>query len=177
MENRTEERRNIVRTCRDVTRKARVHLELNLARNIKESKEGFFKYISDKRKTRKCGFIAEWGGFSGDEGKHGVIECLPCFRRPALRNSRCWRKERKSCLLPLLKEDQDRDYLGKLDTHKSMVSNGVQPLGAEGAGRCHCYATLHHLWKVKENRGGAWGLRKARVTAVFTKGKMEDPSN
>lgn len=53
--------------------------------------------------------------------------------------------EGKSCLLPLLKEDQDRDHLGKPDSHKSMVSDEVQPLGAEGAGRCCCYATLHHL--------------------------------
>lgn len=59
MENRTEECRSIVRRCRDVTRRARIHLELNLARNIKESREGFFKCISEKRKTRKCGFIAE----------------------------------------------------------------------------------------------------------------------
>lgn len=49
----------MVRTCRDVTRRARIHLELNLARNIKESREGLFKCISEKRKTRKCGFIAE----------------------------------------------------------------------------------------------------------------------
>lgn len=51
MENKTEECRNIVRLCRDVARKSRVHLELNLARHVKDNKEGFFKYIGDKRKT------------------------------------------------------------------------------------------------------------------------------
>ena len=44
---------NVVRTCRDVTRKAKVHLELNLARDVKDNKKGFFKYISRKRKTRE----------------------------------------------------------------------------------------------------------------------------
>jgi len=34
-------------------RKAKVHLELNLARDVKDKKKGFFKYISSKRKTRE----------------------------------------------------------------------------------------------------------------------------
>jgi len=33
-------------------RKAKVHLELNLARDVKDNKKSFFKYISSKRKTR-----------------------------------------------------------------------------------------------------------------------------
>ncbi|PKU36582.1 rna-directed dna polymerase from mobile element jockey-like [Limosa lapponica baueri] len=48
-----KEYRNIVRTCRDATRKVRSHLELNLARDAKDNKKGFFKYISSKRKTRE----------------------------------------------------------------------------------------------------------------------------
>ncbi|GAB0184039.1 mitochondrial enolase superfamily member 1 [Grus japonensis] len=48
-----EEYRNIVRVCRDATRKTKAHLELNLARDVKDNKKGFFKYISSKRKTRE----------------------------------------------------------------------------------------------------------------------------
>ncbi|GAB0188533.1 mitochondrial enolase superfamily member 1 [Grus japonensis] len=48
-----EEYRNVVRVCRDATRKAKAHLELNLARDVKENKKGFFKYISSKRKNRE----------------------------------------------------------------------------------------------------------------------------
>jgi len=48
-----EEYRNIVRVCKDATRKAKVHLELNLARDIKDNKKGFFNYIISKQKTRK----------------------------------------------------------------------------------------------------------------------------
>ena len=33
--------------------KAKVHLELNLAREVKDNKKGFFKYISRKRMTRE----------------------------------------------------------------------------------------------------------------------------
>jgi len=49
----SEEYRSVVRACRDATRKAKVHLELNLARNVKDNKKGFFKYISSKWKTRE----------------------------------------------------------------------------------------------------------------------------
>ncbi|GAB0190273.1 hypothetical protein GRJ2_001492600 [Grus japonensis] len=38
-----EEYRNIVRVRRDATRKAKAHLELNLARDVKDNKKGFFR--------------------------------------------------------------------------------------------------------------------------------------
>jgi len=38
-----EEYRNIVRACREATRKAKAHLELNLAMDVKDNKKGFFK--------------------------------------------------------------------------------------------------------------------------------------
>ena len=47
-----EEYSNVVTACRDATRKAKAHLQLNLARDVKNNKKGFFNYISSKRKTR-----------------------------------------------------------------------------------------------------------------------------
>jgi len=47
-----EEYRNVVRACRDATRKAKVHLEFKLTRDVKDNKKGFSNYISSKRKTR-----------------------------------------------------------------------------------------------------------------------------
>jgi len=44
-----EEYRNIVRACRE----AKVHLELNMARDVKDNKKGFFKYFSIKQNTRE----------------------------------------------------------------------------------------------------------------------------
>lgn len=44
--------RNTIRVCRVVIRKARAHLELSLAKDIKD-KEGFYKYISCTRKIRE----------------------------------------------------------------------------------------------------------------------------
>jgi len=47
-----EEYRNVVKACRDAIRKAKVHLELKLTRDVKNNKKGFFNYISSKWKTR-----------------------------------------------------------------------------------------------------------------------------
>ncbi|KGL73735.1 hypothetical protein N309_09201, partial [Tinamus guttatus] len=48
-----EEYRNIVRKCRDATRKAKARLESELARDVRDNKKGFYKYSSSKRKTRE----------------------------------------------------------------------------------------------------------------------------
>ncbi|GAB0178125.1 mitochondrial enolase superfamily member 1 [Grus japonensis] len=48
-----EEYRNIVGVCREAMGKAKAHLELNLARDVKNNKKDLFKYISSKRKTRE----------------------------------------------------------------------------------------------------------------------------
>jgi len=48
-----DEYRNVVRACRDAARKAKVHLELNLAAVVKDNKKGFFKHINSKQKTRE----------------------------------------------------------------------------------------------------------------------------
>jgi len=39
--------------CRDEVRKAKAKLELNLARNAKSDKKGFYRYVSQKRKVKE----------------------------------------------------------------------------------------------------------------------------
>lgn len=48
-----EEYRNVAKVCRDVTRKVKAHLELNLARDVKDNKKGFFSYIVAKGRAGK----------------------------------------------------------------------------------------------------------------------------
>lgn len=38
---------------RDTTRKAKAHLNLNLVKEVKDNKKGFFNYVKSKRKTKK----------------------------------------------------------------------------------------------------------------------------
>ncbi|KFV09049.1 hypothetical protein N340_00462, partial [Tauraco erythrolophus] len=48
-----EEYREIVRVTRDQVRKAKALIELNLARDIKGNKKGFYRYVSCKKRSRE----------------------------------------------------------------------------------------------------------------------------
>ncbi|KGL98476.1 hypothetical protein N301_04641, partial [Charadrius vociferus] len=48
-----EEYRGIVGAARDRVRQAKPQIELNLSRDIRTNKKPFFKYVSEKRKTRE----------------------------------------------------------------------------------------------------------------------------
>jgi len=39
--------------CRDGVRKAKVKMELNLARDARNNKRGFYRYVSQKRKVKE----------------------------------------------------------------------------------------------------------------------------
>ena len=47
-----EEYRNAVWTCRDGIRKAKAQMELNLARDVKNNMEGFYRYTGQKRQVK-----------------------------------------------------------------------------------------------------------------------------
>ncbi|GAB0207445.1 mitochondrial enolase superfamily member 1 [Grus japonensis] len=48
-----EEYRETVRAAREQVRKAKALIELNLARDVKDNKKSFYRYVSDKRRTRE----------------------------------------------------------------------------------------------------------------------------
>ncbi|GAB0208187.1 mitochondrial enolase superfamily member 1 [Grus japonensis] len=84
-----------------------------------------------------------------------------------------WRKED----LPLVEEDQVREHLGKLDTHKSMGPDGMHPrVLRELAGVIARPLSIifERSWRTGEVPED-W--KKASVTPVFRKGKKEDPGN
>jgi len=124
-----EEYRNVVRICRDATRRAKVHLQLNWARDVKENKKVFFKYISRKWKTRENvgPLLNEVGALVTEDTEK--MQLLNVFFASVFNAEACpqaslsleireeaWRKED----LPFIEGDRVRDYLSKLDTHKSM---------------------------------------------------------
>ncbi|GAB0204970.1 mitochondrial enolase superfamily member 1 [Grus japonensis] len=131
-----EEYRNVIRVCRDATRKARAHLELNLARDVKDKKKGFFKYISSKRKTRENvgPLLNEVGALVTEDTEK--VELLNVFFASVFTakaspqesqtlevGEEVWRKED----LLLVEEDRVRECLGKLDIYKSMGPDGMPP--------------------------------------------------
>ncbi|GAB0177368.1 hypothetical protein GRJ2_000202000 [Grus japonensis] len=48
-----EEYRETVRAARDQVRKAKALIEISLARDVKDNKKSFYRYVSDKRRTRE----------------------------------------------------------------------------------------------------------------------------
>jgi len=128
-----EEYRSVDKACREAMRKAKVHLELNLAKDIKDNKKGFFKYISSKRKTREnVGLLLNELGVLVTEDTEKVKFFSAFFasvftakagpqtsQSLTIRDEAC-RKEN----LPLVEEDRVRDHISNLDTHKSMGPDG-----------------------------------------------------
>ncbi|GAB0181301.1 mitochondrial enolase superfamily member 1 [Grus japonensis] len=117
-------------------RKAKAHLELNLARDVKDNNKGVCKYISSKRKTREnVGLLLNEVGALAmeDTEKVGLLDtffvsvftakAIPQESQTLEVRQKVWRKED----FPLVKEDWVRDHLGKLDTHKSMGPDGIHP--------------------------------------------------
>ena len=48
-----EEYRAVVHVCRDRIRKANAQVELNLARDVKDNKKGFYRYIGRRRQAKE----------------------------------------------------------------------------------------------------------------------------
>ena len=48
-----EEYRAVVRVCRDRIRKAKAQMGLNLARDVKDNKKGFYRYIGRRRHAKE----------------------------------------------------------------------------------------------------------------------------
>ncbi|KFP18135.1 hypothetical protein Z169_02708, partial [Egretta garzetta] len=71
-----EEYRDTARLCRDGVRKAKVQLELNLARDAKNNKKGFYRYVSQKRMVKESipPLMSETGKLvTADEEKAEVL--------------------------------------------------------------------------------------------------------
>jgi len=131
-----EEYRNVVRACGDETRKAKAHLELNLARDVKNNKKSFFNYISRKRKARdNVGLLLNEAGVlvTEDAEKAEVLNAFfasVCSAKTGPQESQAPELREEAYReddFPLVEEDCMRDYLGNLDAHKSMGPDGMHP--------------------------------------------------
>jgi len=179
-----EEYRKVVRACRDAMRKAKIHLELNLARDVKNNKKGFLNYISSKGKTgdnvgpllNKVGALV-----TEDTEKAELLndffaslfttKASPQESQALQVREKAWQKDDS----PLVEEDCVRDHLSKLDSHKSMGPNGMHPRVLREL--ADVIAEPLSIISERSWRTGEvpedW--RKASVTPVFKKGKKEDP--
>lgn len=55
------EYRNVVRTCRDATRKTKAHWKLNLVKEVKDNNKGSLKCVNSRRMTgENAGLLLRW---------------------------------------------------------------------------------------------------------------------
>jgi len=64
-----EEYRDAAQLCRDEVRRAKGQLELNLARDAKNNKKGFYSYVSQKRKVRESASHDKHNWQTGNNGQ------------------------------------------------------------------------------------------------------------
>ncbi|GAB0189782.1 mitochondrial enolase superfamily member 1 [Grus japonensis] len=138
-----EEYREIVQAAREQVRKAKALIELNMARDVKGNKKSFYRYVSDKRKTR--GNVGPLWKETGDlvtqdmekaEVLHDFFasvftsKCSSHTAQVTEGKGRDWENAEP----PTVGEDQVRDHLRNLKVHKSMGPDENAAPGLEGTG-------------------------------------------
>ncbi|CAM4512741.1 unnamed protein product, partial [Caretta caretta] len=178
-----EEYKNIAQACRSEIRKAKSHLELQLARDVKSNKKGFYRCFSDKKVIRESvGPLLNGRGklVTEDAEKANVLNAFfasvftnkVSSQTTALGNT-AWGVGDQ----PSVEKEVVRDYLEKLDEHKSMGLDALHPrvlmelvdVIAEPLA-----IIFENSWRSGEVPDD-W--KKANVVPIFKKGKKDDPGD
>ncbi|CAM4356191.1 unnamed protein product [Caretta caretta] len=176
-----EEYKNIALACRSEIMKAKSHLELQLARDVKSNKKGFFRYVSSKKKVKESvGPLLNEGGnlVTEDVEKANVLNAFfasvftnKVSSQTTALGSTAWGGGDQ----PSVKKEVVWDYLEKLDEHKSMGPDALHPRVLKELADAEPSAIIfENSWRSGEVPDD-W--KKANVVPSFKKGKKEDPGN
>ncbi|KAK4806811.1 hypothetical protein QYF61_005607 [Mycteria americana] len=178
-----EDYKNLARACRDAVRKAKVQLELKLAKDVKNNKKGFFRYVSSKQKHRE-----DRGPLLNRAGKlvtnnADKAEILSTFfasvftgiAGPQITGSSSYDS---TCVdPPVAEEGLVCGLLQGLDPHKSTGLDGIHP----GVLREVADIVARPLSIISEKLWRSGDIpddwKRANVIPIYKKGPKEDPGN
>ncbi|KAK4828285.1 LOW QUALITY PROTEIN: hypothetical protein QYF61_024950 [Mycteria americana] len=180
-----EDYKDVVRLCREKIRRAKAQLELNLA--AVAIKKCFYKYISNKRRTKEnLHPLLDAGGniVAKDEEKAEVLHAFfasvlsskaSCF--PGTEPRELQDRDGEQNEAPIIQGDMFCNLLHHLDKHKSMGLDGIHPRVLRELAEV-LTKPLSIIYQQSWLTGEVpvdWRL--ANVTLIYEKGRKEDLGN